>query len=371
MKKIVYLLMIAVTGTFFTSCNPMDDIFADIDGQENAVVGEIQFTLSDEDYDDLGLTYGNFNSVDDAKSMIPGLLTDKYPVWGNGSLANVTFKWYSPRNSYDGAVYELTEQEHNDVTGNTYGNFDRDYYITDYLEDKYPTPSEGDFHSLRYQYYEGGEKTLTDGFAYEDGEWVKFTGFTEDEYNDMGEGFPNFSNDDEAEAKIPIFLVDKFKYETVEAGDIFATMYELYVGGGVTESYTINFVFDGSAWSKYNNEANETIQFGHDGTTWVPDNTIRYSLTGADISLIESSLGATYPGPTSNVSQYGSFDRRPGGSNYWDNDMLLEAFNVVLDNLDPSAAEDQKYVLTIVTYVGATVEEEFSVIKTGGEWVYN
>ena len=50
--------------------------------------------------------------------------------------------------------------------------------------------------------------------------------------------------------------------------------------------------------------------------------------------------------------------------------MLLEAFNVLLDASDPSAQEEQKYILTYVIYDGSTNEESMSVIKTGGVWVY-
>ena len=51
--------------------------------------------------------------------------------------------------------------------------------------------------------------------------------------------------------------------------------------------------------------------------------------------------------------------------------MLLEAFNALLDNIDPSAEEEQKYVLTYVIFNGSTTNETMSVIKTGGVWVYN
>ncbi len=79
----------------------------------------------------------------------------------------------------------------------------------------------------------------------------------------------------------------------------------------------------------------------------------------------------TYPGPADNVGFYGSFDRRSGGSNYWSDAMLLEAFNLLLDHIDASAAEGQKYVLTFVIYNGSTTTENMSVIKTGGVWVVN
>ncbi|WOD44734.1 hypothetical protein [Hwangdonia lutea] len=368
MKKLIYL--IAVLGITFTGCNPNEDIYNKIDAEANPIVGDAVITLSDEDYDELELNFGNFNSVDDAKAMLPSFLEDKYPVWGKGSSALVTFKWYNPIETYEAAVYELSDAEHNAITGNTYGNFDENGHIYDYLDATYPNPEEGDFVSLRYRFYSGGEMTLTDGFAFEDGSWVKFTGFTEDQYNDMGEGFPNFSSEDEANQKIPIALLDIFKFNPKSAGDIVLSMYELYVGGGVTESYTAAYIFDGVAFSAYSNVAEETVQFGHDGTTWVPDNTIKYTFTTDDVALISNALIGTYPGPADNVGFFGSFDRRESSSNYWSDAMLLEAFNLLLDNKHPSAEEGQKYVLTFIIYNGATTNETKSVIKTGGVWVY-
>ena len=353
MKRIFYLILIL--GVALTSCDPMDDIHAEIDAQQKVITGEIDYTLSDDDYDDLDLNFGNFNSIDDAKSMIPGLLIDKYPVWGDGSLATVTFKWYNKKETYSKNIYELSSAEHNEVTGNTYGNFDRDYHATNFLEAKYPDAEDGDFHSLRYKFYNGGETELTDGFYFMDGEWNKIAGFTRAQYNAMGEGFPNFSSHDEAEAKTPIALLDVFKYNPKSAGDIVSTMYELYKGGGVTKSYTANYVFDGSAWSKYNNVANETIKFGHDGTTWVPDNTIKYTLTAADYELVGN-------------GRYGNFDVRAGKAEETE-EVRLEKINTILLNNFPNMAEGQKYVVIYNVYSGANEIWEMKVILQGGVYV--
>jgi len=354
MKKIIYLLVI-LTGFTFISCDPLEDINAELDAKATSIAGEVAFELTDEDYDDLDLQYGNFNSVDDAKAMIPSLLKDKYPVWGDGSLANVTFKWYNKMETYSENIYELTDEEHNAVTGNTYGNFDRDYHIFNYIETKYTMPEEGDFVSLRYDYFAGGVTTLTDGFYFDGTDWNKVEGFTPDQYNAMGESYPNFSSHDEAEAKTPIFLVDRFKYNPKSAGDIVATMYELYKGGGVTKSYTSNYIFDGTAWSKYNNVANETVKFGHDGTNWVPDNTIKYTLNAADYELVGN-------------GRYGNFDVRSGKDEETIESRVAK-INTILMNNFPSMAEGQKFIVKYNVYSGANEIWETKVILTGGEYV--
>lgn len=354
MKKFIYLFMV-LGLVLTTACDPMEDIYDDIDSQATIITGEIAFTLSDDDYDDLNLNYGNFNSIDDAKSMIPALLIGKYPVWGDGSLATVTFKWYNKVNTYSKNIYALSDAEHNDITGKTYGNFDKSYHIYNYLDATYPSPSEGDFVSLRYRYYSGGETTITDGFAYENSEWKKIIGFTEDQYNAMEESYPNFSSHDEAEIKIPVALVDRYKYSTVEAGEIVSVMYELYKGSGVTKSYVNNYVYDGSSWSKYNNVANETIKFGHDGSTWVPDNTIKYTLTAADYDLVGNGF-------------YGNFDVR-GGKAEESESVRLDKINTILLNNFPTMQEGQKFVVFYNVYSGAAEVWNMKVILSGGVYV--
>lgn len=351
----------AFTMVLTTSCDPMEDIHDAIDAQNEIITGEIVFEMSDEDYDELDLSYGNFSSIDDAKSMIPMLLADKYPVWGDGSLATVTFKLYNPLSSPSADVYELSDDEHNAITGKTYGNFDRDYHIFNYLDATYPTPNNGDFYSLRYRFYAGGESTLTDGFLFENGEWIRFAGFTEDEYKAMGESYPNFSSHDEAALKIPLALPDIFKFSPKSAGDIVQAMYELYKGGGVTKSYVNNYVFDGSTWSKYNNVSKETIKFGHDGSVWVPDNTIKYTLTQADYD----SLGTEYGDP----GYYNNFDVREGNDNYESPESILAYINIVLFNNFPGMAEGQKFAIKYDVYSGAAEVWEMKVVLSGGAYV--
>ncbi|MCF6296378.1 MAG: hypothetical protein L3J08_00070 [Flavobacteriaceae bacterium] len=371
MKNFIYLFM--VLGLVFTSCDPMEDIHDDIDRETalDDIVGEVTYTFTDEDYtkkkDEGGyfeLSFPNFGSIDEAKTLTPLYLTGTYPVWGvtwkdgeikEASTATITFKWYSPMSTPSANVYALTDDDHNDITGNTFGNFDRSYYIFNYLEATYPNPVEGDFHSLRYRFWGGGETTLTDGFIFENEEWTQIKGFTPDEYSNMGERFPNFSSHDEAAIKIPLALPDIFKFQPKKAGDIVQAMYELWKGGGVTESYVNNYIFDGNTWAKYNNVAEETIKFGHDGTVWVPDNTIKYTLTSADYDLVEN-------------GRFGNFDVRSGRAEETV-EVRLAKINTILLNNFPSDAEGQKYNVSYNVWSGANEVWNMKVIKTGAEYV--
>ncbi|MDV7137869.1 hypothetical protein R3X28_03230 [Maribacter sp. TH_r10] len=383
MKKAICFLLIL--GATFTSCEPLEDINDDINAQENFIVGDSNYTLTDDDYDALDKSYGNFNSTDEAKELIPGLLSTIYPVWGSGSSSLVTYNVYSPLDTEDFVYrYTVTDADY-DANPETaeYNNFDDEDQIYVFLDTKYTTPEEGDLVSLTYKFYDGTTNTLNNGFFYTNGSWVFIQGFTDDEYNEMGEGYPNFSSEDEAETKIPIYLEDKYKYEGKEAGDLAAIMYKLYTtdeydldeDGSTEDNTTVSFIsyyiYDGSSWSVRSSEIQETLQFGHDGENWVPDNTIKYTLASADYAFIGNALSSKYSGPAASALNYSNFDRRSGNSAEWTDDMLLEAFNLLLDEIDPDAEEAQKYLIAFDVYNGSNAVETLSVIKTGGVWVFN
>lgn len=553
MKKIFYLF--AITAFVFTSCNPLEDVNAEVDAltANDMLVDNIVYTLSDEDYETLDLSFGNFSSTDDARAALPGFLSDKYPQLGvtykvDGSIdqsssALITYKLFSPikfetytvtdadyaalgltslnsngdfndffdlkfPSEVQGTVidltykteptiidYTLTDEDY-DLVGNgrfdnfdirtgraeedlevrrskiqtillnnfpeadfgtkynvtyevfdgasanlellvqleenptdpaktttytldnddyaligngTFNNFDirdtspeadvevRREKIETILLNNYPNAVAGEFYVITYDTFDGvGRPVLTmilqfDGtnynifdvkvyaiytFALVDNtmrftltdEWNVPITFTPEEYELLGGSsrFRNFSGDvDEAERKIAIYL--KQLYPFAGAEDFVAVQYDFFSGSVSTRN--TNFVFDGSDWNAIPTVIDTELQFGHNGTTWVPDNTIKYTLTSADIAYISSELLSKYPGPADNFGFFGSFDVRESSSNYWNDDMLLEAFNVLLNNLNPTAEEGQKYSLTYVIYDGATGNNTTNLIKTNGVFV--
>tara|TARA_R110002050_G_scaffold110892_1_gene223519 strand:+ start:2567 stop:3721 length:1155 start_codon:yes stop_codon:yes gene_type:complete len=382
MKNITYLYAIVVSF-LFVGCNPLEDTYSELNLESPSVKGDVTLTLSDDDYADLDKNYGNFNSSDEAKELIPEFLKSKYPALGAGSLAFVTFNIYNPKDTEDFLYrYSVTTEDY-DANPDTaqYDNFDDEGQVYDFLNTKYPTPNDGDLVSLTYKFYDGSAKTLNNGFFYTNGNWEFIQGFTDEEYATMGESYPNFSSEDEAEVKIPIFLEEKFKYETKVAGDLEAIMYKLYAtdiydvdgDGRVDDNTTVSlisyFIYDGSSWSAYNNEITETIQFANDGSLWVPDNTIKYTLASADYVLISETLASKYETPASSAGNYSNFDRRPGNAAEWTDAMLAEAFTVILNQINPSAAEGQKYVVTFDIYNGSNGTEDLALIKVGDAYV--
>jgi len=548
MKKIIYLL--TIVGLLFTGCDPIEDINNEIDGRDNPVVGSADYTLTDEDYEELELGFGSFSSIDDAKTMLPPFLADKYTFWGEGSAVNVGFNLYQGSadgvSDYTGSdVYSLTNADYaatgsdafgfypnvnptdeipailaTQIVGATdgqivlatykqyfetpevgltnlyqavfpenFGNFelisvsgpdelgwtvgsanvqgsgfdggavateewlispeldlseesDLLFQITqeiDFLGDPglidivvstdYTTGgdvmaatwtalefdktiygslttsedfdfsvydgetihvglkySSTDSDSPRWRVQDFAVKTVGvsgdtnskgEYFVYDGGEWEASEGvyyLSASDYDSMGEEFgqpgrfDNFSSSVPAADYLDTFL--GIKYPFAQEEDEIFVIYKYFSSNSGLGTRGNLYTFTNGEWVGYESTIETTLQFGNDGTTWVPDNTTRYTFTSADVSFISDEFITIYPGPADNVGFFGSFDRRSSSSNYWSDDMLLEAFNALLENGNFENAEEQKYILTYVIYNGSTAEESSSVIKLDGVWVY-
>ncbi|MFP4844805.1 choice-of-anchor J domain-containing protein [Winogradskyella sp. PE311] len=548
MKRIVYLL--AFIGAVFTGCNPVEDINNDLAAQEEPIIGEVEYTLTDDDYADLELNFGNFGSDDDARMAIPGLLADKYPYFGDGSSALVTYKLFV--GSAEGVsdltgsdVYAFTNDDYATTGSDAFGfypNVNATEQIPAILDAQIAAPVEGQIVLATYKQYfetpivgianlyqaafpadfgnfelvsvsgldelgwtEGSanvqgsgfngsanaleewlispevdltgqsdllfqitqeidflnddtlidilistdyttgsdpmtatwtavafDKTIfgslttsedfdfsdydgetvhvglkysstdtdsprwrvqdfairtigvtgdTDSkgeyFVYEGGSWESAEDtyyLSTSDYDSMGEdfgqpgAFNNFSSGTPADNYLPTFL--SLTYPFAQEEDQIIVAYKYFSSNSGLGTRGNLYTFTDGIWVGSQSVIDTSLQFGLENGIWVPDNTIRYSLAGADYSAIVTALADVYPGPTGSVDNFGNFDRRPGNANEWTNDMVLEALNVVLDNLDPTAAEEQKYIVTADVYTGSNGTEDFAVIKMGGVWIY-
>ncbi len=364
MKKIFYLFVSLVF--MFTSCNPLEDLNVELAEATklNGIVGDVSRTLSDDDYEVLELSYGNFSSEDDAKEMLPSFLSGQYPALGvifkeDGSIkeassATISYNLYAPKaTEKDLEVYTVSSDDYAD-NGHSFGNFSEDNHITDFLDIKYPNAADRLLVSLTYKYYSGSVSTLNNGFLFVNGAWEMATGITDDEYTAMGEGYTNFSSEDEAIAKVAIFLEDKFKFSGKVASDIEAVMYKLYTDGSV-KSFIANFIYDGTSWDEYTNTIDTTLKFGHDGNSWVPDNTIKYTLTNADFALVGN-------------GSYNNFDVRDGKAEQTI-EVRLVKLNTILKANFPSSAQGQKFSVTYAVYDGANGVRITNVVLEGSDYI--
>jgi len=324
MKKIIYLLM--VTALVFTSaCNPMDDIYDELDAEGTTpIAGEASFEMSDDDYDFLELSYGSFNSVDEAKEKIPSLLTNKYPVWGDESLVEVIYKLYDPIRIED---YTVTDSDYDaliDMGAIQGAHLSSDEDINAFFTYKYPQATEGSYVELTYNKLAGK---------------IAYT-LTNDDYSLVGNG--SYNNFDIRTGKGEEDIeVRREKIEKILLNNFPDTP--------VNQQYLVSY----QAFNNSYNTVTLEMLVQYDGTNYNMVTGTEYEFTDANNDLVAAELLETYPGPAGNLASYGTYDRRPSNDNYWSDDMLLEAINIVLMDVDPTAVEGTKYSVSIPTYMGS------------------
>lgn len=545
MKRIIYCL--AVLGITLVGCNPMDDVYDGIDSSADPIVGSESYTLVSDDYDELELSYGSFNSEEEARLLLPGFLADKYPFWGEGSSVVVGYELYigsaegvsdftsadiyqftnsdyattgsdafgfypeitaadeipaildaqitSPTEgqlilakydqytetpevgladlvsynfagSFEGwtvgeefGADEVWTSESGYVQGNSYfggqvantewlvspsidlsDESDLKFQITheldyagdasllkimvstDYTGDVLTTtwdeitlanPATGDMDSSEdydFSAYDGEtinvafkyESTDSDAgrwriesmaiktlgatgdtnskgeyFMYSGGSWELVEGvyfLSSDDFDSMGEDYnqpgqyDNFASSISPDNYLPTFLSLNFPYAQ-EDEELFV-IYDYYSSSTGAQMRGNLYTVTGGEFVGHESTISTTLQFGYEDGVWVPDNTIRYTLTADDYTLIATELADTYTNATESMTNYGNMDRRSGNAAEWTDAMVLEAVAIVLDELDPTAADEQKYIVTIEIYNGSNTTEDFAVIKTDGVWVY-
>ena len=216
-------------------------------------------------------------------------------------------------------------------------------------------------------------------YMYSDGEWELAENayyLSSADFDSMGEGsgqpgrFDNFSSSVSPNNYLPAFLAINFPYGQEEE-ELIVT-YAYYSSSSGAQVRGNLYTFTDGAWMAHQSTISTSLQFGHDGTQWVPDNTIRYTLVDADYSNVASTL-LTTPGfedAAGNLDNYGNFNRTGSGTS-WSDEMMITAMGVVLDAIDPSAEDGQKYITTYNIYDGSSGTEERSLIKEAGVWIEN
>jgi hypothetical protein len=353
MKKTLYLLFMFI-GLVFTSCEPMEDIHDELDAEfEGSVEGTIDsYTLTEDDYEDfLELDQTYFQTLDNAKNDIPAILNNNFPGLGKNSTVNVNFDVYSPVEPMD---YTVNSSDYglNNLDANYFSNEEE---IEDFLSTKFFELEAGSYVNLTFN---------------QKSEEISFE-LDEDDYDEIGDALGDtYSGPAYNAAKYNSFEIRETsenywssnmiveglgaaiegRYGNVE-GQLYTVTYETYAGSGNYDSPSLTVVYDG----------NQYVVVGAKS----------YELEYNDYGLIEDALGATYPGPTANAAQFGSFDVTEGSDNFWSEAMILEGLNVVLKNHFPDAAEGDEFDVNVKFYEGGTFYEIRSVILENGTYVIN
>ena len=364
--KLLNIFSFIVILALLSACNPLDST---IDGLEipTTIVADLDLTLTDDDYDFVGQSFGNFSSDDDAKTFVPQILTENYPQMGLGSSALVKYDLYHPIRINQEEEFELTDDDYSTL-GHRYGNLDSEGDIIDAVEYKYPDPKANDVVTLVHEWYCGGcsdQGTLTSKVTYYEGRWYNAYVPTRDDYTFMGQRYPNFESRSTARNRIAKLLDTKYLFDDVGTIRTAVFVYTYVPSGGSRqfEDFMVVFEFDGTNWIPFQDVVQSSLQLGHDGKAWVPDNTIKYSLTGADYSAMAGATVGSNPDGSASMGNYGNFDIA-----LWSEDQIISAVGGRLLEIFP-AVEDQKYLVFYDTWEPGAGVRSIHLIYSGGTYV--
>ena len=215
-------------------------------------------------------------------------------------------------------------------------------------------------------------------FMYSGGAWEAVDGvyyLSSADFDSMGEAsgqpgqYNNFSSSVSPDNYLPTFLELTFPYAQEEE-ELFV-IYDYYSSSSGAQIRGNLYTYLSGMWNAHQSTIETSLQFGFDDGEWIPDNTIRYTISTPEFDYIETNYAAEvgFEAPVASMANYGNFDRRSSNPAYWSDDMLLTVFADLLNNvIDPTAEDEQKYVMIFDIYDGSNGTEEMALIKVAGEW---
>ncbi len=359
----IYSLIIALMAMVSVSCDPLEDEINEIEANVS-ITKDVEYTLTDDDYetadDECSCSgFGSFSSEEDVKTYIPVILDDVFPALGRQSSALVKYKFFngsSPDLRGTEFTYTVTAQEYEDL-GYGFGSFDDlSGDIPAYASFKEPNAEDGDFMDITHEYYDGSStSTVTTRGVYTVAYGWQYAFILPDaEYGDFfNESGIDFSTSDEGKERMPVYLNETMSL-FVEEGTTLVVQFNFddrftEGGSGLPNVPDVGlYIFSGGEWLLYNDHfqtTEESLNFGHDGTTWVPDNTVKYTFTTADFAVAgDEANGLGNAAARDNLRTFGNFGTQ------WSHEEIIEAIGFVLKLNFPSSEVGQKYLVTYNTF---------------------
>lgn len=338
MKNIfIYLLLF---GLVLTACNPNKEIYDELDAMKVPYRTDLEYTLTDDDYSAIADLAEDAATTEEEMEMAAAIadmmaFSKNIPVSSyvgpyldgifiapdSGSSCMVRYRYLV--NEYDSiAEYELSASDYDAIGGQvaTDGAFSSaalpGNYLPDFLFDMDTTENYILYVTSEYIRDDMSQTDTVICFEYIDGSWDEADVYmlTDEDYDSMGAPgqYNNFSSSAEPDAYLPIFLEQKFPYAAEETK---MTLVYKYYSGGVHARMDV-YQYNGAEWGKYETQSD---QFVHNGTQWLFDPTIKYTMLGDDYQIIVDYISAH---PELNVYMDPSYDNTEyyyGASAYYGN----------------------------------------------------
>lgn len=182
------------------------------------------------------------------------------------------------------------------------------------------------------------------------------------DFDAMGFRFPNFSSSNRAENFLPQFLSNTLR-PFAQEDDTQIVIYDYFSSSSGVQVRGDHYTFTGGQWVEYESTIEASLNFGHDGTGWVADNTIKYTMVTDDYTWIVDNFTGTYDG-TSNMAQFGNFSCFS-----WSLEQKVDVITSRLEVLYPGITDDpQPFKVTYSEFCGFTADRVMTVTLSGGEW---
>ncbi|MEN8247793.1 MAG: hypothetical protein ABFS32_02585 [Bacteroidota bacterium] len=376
----IYILLLA--ALVIVACDPLSDVNKEIEDNKT-FVDDLIYTLTDDDYELADESYGTFSNIEDVKAKVPLILKTNFPALGKNSSALVSYEFYNGSSPDLGGDYtELTvpSEDYDLFHGkDTYDNFGNpDEEVAEYANWKFPDAGDGDYADITFDYYDGSfhagaVSRVVYTVAYG---WQYASILPDDVYGDFfSESGTDFSTKSEGAEKMPSYL--NYLYSTandyyslnLEAGDKIVIQYNFDDWGGSGDPNVpavALYIFSGTEWISYGDAyqtTTESLDFGHDGTVWVPDNTVKYTFTSADYAVCgDEANGLGNAAARDNIRSYGNFGTQ------WSHAEIIEAIGFVLKLNFPASEEGQKYFVTYNTYPAGDLTA-LLILDASGDYV--
>lgn len=184
-----------------------------------------------------------------------------------------------------------------------------------------------------------------------------------EDYDAMGAPgkYDNFSSSVPPGNYLPQFLKMKFPYAQEEDQKI--VIYKYFSSGKVQTRGDL-YTFTNGEWRAFDTEIQQSLQFGKENGIWVPDNTIKFTLSPQDYNDIAANEELGNASARSNLASFGNFNINAG---YWSTDDIVEAIGFILHQRFPNSEVGQKFFVTYDTYP-AGLQQVLLILNSEGKY---
>lgn len=342
MKNLILYSMLAGI-ILISACDPNKDLYEDLDAMKVPYNKNIEYTLTESDYNAVGgvvRTLNAFTEQESAMKHVPTILKRNFLALNLGSSAMVSYNYLLENPIWYGAGfgYELQPEDYEqlgliDAFSATYPAEDN---LPVFLVRKYPDATEDQTEKLIYNFREGSmvHKNI-DTYVYDGSDWIledrrediPFVGYelTSVDYSVFGGSISqnnNFSDAYPADVYLPVWLKNKYPY-AIEGSEK-VLKYKVFAGGAVSDEIA-HYTFDGVAWKRSEYIVSKSEQYVYGQLGWAFDPTKRFIMAQSDYMH----LAVIDPIPHAVYNDFGYYY---GASAFYVNfDMRLEARRVQKD----------------------------------------